>query len=93
MAEGLPSPIPEPERVPRQTPMILRIGKDELIYAINYHYQQVGCATNTPGTPNRIPEDAEVTIMVPGGGDWSSTALEVGFDSKAPQAIEIRWKE
>lgn len=36
-----------------------------------------------------LPDDAEVTISVPGGRDWWNTALVVGFD--AP--VVVQWHQ
>lgn len=37
----------------------------------------------------QIPEDAQVSVLIPGGGDWSSTDLDVTED----RPIEIRWSK
>ena len=37
----------------------------------------------------KLPLDAEVTIMIPSGGDWSNTRLEI--DDESP--IEVTWTE
>lgn len=36
-----------------------------------------------------IPENADVFIMVPGGGDWSNMRLDVDNDNP----VTITWKE
>ena len=36
-----------------------------------------------------FPDDANVYVQVPGGGDWSNTALDI--DDEHP--IVVRWKE
>lgn len=36
-----------------------------------------------------IPDNATVTVLVPGGGDWSNMTLDIGVD--APLAVE--WVE
>ncbi len=37
-----------------------------------------------------LPKDAIVSVMVPGGGDWSSTELVLGTD--VPH-IDVYWEE
>ncbi len=36
-----------------------------------------------------IPPEARITVMVPGGGDWSNTALDISKETP----IEIEWSE
>lgn len=36
-----------------------------------------------------IPANARVTVHVPGGGDWSSTALDIDKDTP----LRIEWEE
>ena len=36
-----------------------------------------------------IPENADITVPVPGGGDWSNMILDIGTDSN----IVIDWTE
>lgn len=37
----------------------------------------------------RLPEDAEVYIRVPGGGDWSNMDLEIDTD----RPLRARWEK
>jgi hypothetical protein len=41
------------------------------------------------GSRVRIPNDADVIVAVPGGGDWSNTELDVGVD----HPLIIKWSE
>lgn len=38
--------------------------------------------------PAGLPDHAEVTVMVPGGGDWSNTALDIDEHN-----VFVRWTE
>lgn len=71
-----------PERVER-TPMILRITKNDLLEIVNRERQRTGL--------NPLPvQECEVTVAVPGGGDWSNMDLEIG---NRDNLIDIRWRE
>lgn len=37
-----------------------------------------------------VPDNAAVTVAVPGGGDWSNTTLDLNCDSTVQIAWEIR---
>jgi len=37
----------------------------------------------------KIPDKAEITVMVPTGGDWSGTELEIGKDVPG---IRVQWE-
>lgn len=62
----------------KTTTHTLNLDKKKLLAALN---------ASLVGTV-RIPEDAEVTIHVPGGGDWSD--MDLTIDSDTP--VEITWK-
>ena len=69
--------------VEQQTPMILRVPKSLLLQVINEERVR---ARQTPLPVNQV----EVTVRCPGGGDWSSSDIELNDDE---QAIEIRWRQ
>ena len=64
-------------------PMILEVSKSLLLETINRERQR------THQDP--IPVNhCEVTVRVPGGGDWSNTDLDLNDQE---QVIQVRWKE
>lgn len=76
-------PIFQEKPVEQMTPMILRVPKSLLLQVVN---EERARSRQEP-----IPVNlCEVSVYVPGGGDWSNTNLEL--DDEA-QAIEIRWKQ
>lgn len=73
----------EKQQIPMSVPMILKITKSDLLEMVNRELQR---QRDTPVPVNLC----EVTVPVPGGGDWSNTNLDLD-DREA--VIEIRWKE
>lgn len=54
----------------------LKVGKAGLLAMVNHHL----------GSFDQIPDNAEVFVTVPGGGDWSNTNLDIDDHS-----VEIVW--
>jgi hypothetical protein len=58
-------------------PMVVTVSRSVLLAAIR-------------ANGINVPADAEVTFYVPGGGDYSSTAVEL---NDKEQVVSVRWKE
>lgn len=54
---------------------MLRLDKEELLSALNAAGYQ-------------IPHGCEITVRVPGGGDWSNTSLDISGNSP----VTITWQ-
>ncbi len=40
-----------------------------------------------------LPDGAEITVRVPGGGDWSNTDLNLKFDATLDVVVKTRTRE
>lgn len=73
----------ERQRVPQAMPMIMKITKRDLLEVVNREMQRQ--------RQDPLPiSSCEVTVPVPGGGDWSNEDLPIDDQNVV---IEIRWKE
>lgn len=66
---------------PAKTPMVIELTKAHLLFMLNNYALGLGADTSS------IPTNAEVTVDVPGGGDWSGMPLEI-TDGRS---IYVRW--
>jgi hypothetical protein len=76
---------PYPTLKPRPVgplPMIMDIGRSHLLWIVNHRLR-------TEGKPE-LPPDTEITLRVPGGGDYSNE--DVSLDDKS-QILTFRWKQ
>lgn len=62
----------------------LAINKEELIRILNEAFQLY-----PSGERYKIPQDAQVWVTIPGGGDWSSTDLHLDRDVK----LNVSWSD
>lgn len=67
--------------VENKTPMIMRLPPSAIIWALNQQLER-------EQLPD-IPLNATISVRVPGGGDWSSTDLEL---DERDVMLDIRWE-
>lgn len=54
-------------QITKTTSCVVEIGRKEILEILRRNYHE-------------IPDNALIYIMVPGGGDWSNTRLDIGVD-------------
>lgn len=55
-------------------------------HCVTLNGDQVRALVRENGYPD-LPETAQVTVRVPGGGDWSNMFLDIGVDTM----LEVTW--
>lgn len=71
------------KRVVKTETYTLHLSGADIILAIRQELKAQGVSEGLP------PDNASVTISIPGGGDWSNTELDVSEASP----VEISWTE
>lgn len=74
------SGILRPEKA-GHTPMKMTVSRSDLLQLINLQLKREG--------KPELPQNAQIVVKVPGGGDWSGEYLDL--DDKE-QVIDLRWK-
>lgn len=78
-----------PETLPVAGPMsIAKVVETRRKYSLNLTKVQLMAAFQMWGIS--VPDNARITMQVPGGGDWSNTAIELGDDVAT---LDINWEE
>lgn len=76
------TPRIEAKPEPHDVPMIIQLTKTTIMELVNAELER-------RGQPQLNPLLAQVTVPVPGGGDWSNMDLSLNDDQAV---VEIRWK-